>query len=399
MRSSTSCGMRFFSTSIAARTPAPVSTMFASCDFWMSIVIAGRPLMRAIESSSFSPSITSATCERYTGAPPCWATTMRPNCGGIANAPLHAHERVGLAVGDAPCRYVLVRGADRVDHLIDADRQAGERGRLHLHQDLARHAPVHVEARDPGHVLEALHDHLVGERRELAQAHRGRRHRDRYDRLRILGLRAHDQRVLHLARKLRTHQRNLVAQVLHRARHVGGKPELHEDLTLALERVRADELHAGHGIDRVLERLRHVRLDGIRRCARIGRDDHDERQIHFRHLLDPQALIREEAEHGQPDHHHRREHGIVDRNARDPHGGPPVVVAEEASESGAQPDFAEPGARTSAGAPSFRLSKREARTGAPAGRAVRTSTRPASSSRRPVTIVRRTSLPPSIVHT
>ena len=44
--------------------PRPVSTMLASCDFWMSSVIDGRPLIREIESRSFSPSITSATCDR-----------------------------------------------------------------------------------------------------------------------------------------------------------------------------------------------------------------------------------------------------------------------------------------------------------------------------------------------
>jgi hypothetical protein len=38
--------------------------MFASCAFWMSSVIAGRPLTRDIESGSFSPSTTSATCVR-----------------------------------------------------------------------------------------------------------------------------------------------------------------------------------------------------------------------------------------------------------------------------------------------------------------------------------------------
>ncbi len=61
---STSAGRRALSALIASRTPRPVSTMFASCALRMSMVIDGRPLMREIESSSFSPSITSATWER-----------------------------------------------------------------------------------------------------------------------------------------------------------------------------------------------------------------------------------------------------------------------------------------------------------------------------------------------
>ncbi len=63
-RSSTSGGIRFFSAATASLMPRPVSTMLASCDFWMSSVIDGRPLMRAIDSCSFSPSMTSATCDR-----------------------------------------------------------------------------------------------------------------------------------------------------------------------------------------------------------------------------------------------------------------------------------------------------------------------------------------------
>ena len=64
-RSSTSAGRRVLQR--RRRPPCtsrPVSTMFASCAFWMSSVIAGRPLMRAIDVSSFSPSMTSATCDR-----------------------------------------------------------------------------------------------------------------------------------------------------------------------------------------------------------------------------------------------------------------------------------------------------------------------------------------------
>src|SRR4029078_9214831 len=55
-------------------------------------------------------------------------------------------------------------------------------------------------------------------------------------------------------------------------------------------------------------------------------------------------------------------------------------------------------ARTNAGAPSFRLSNLADKTGTPAGSSVFNSTRPASSSRRPITTVRLASLPSWIVH-
>ena len=57
------------------------------------------------------------------------------------------------------------------------------------------------------------------------------------------------------------------------------------------------------------------------------------------------------------------------------------------------------GAFTSAGAPSFRLSKRAASTGVSRGSVVLISTRPFVSSRRPVMTMRRASLPLSIVQT
>ncbi len=81
-RSSTSGGRRLRRTFTASVTPAPVSTMFASCAFCRSTVIARRPLMRASDVSSFSPSTTSATCDRNTGDPPCCATTIRANWAG-----------------------------------------------------------------------------------------------------------------------------------------------------------------------------------------------------------------------------------------------------------------------------------------------------------------------------
>jgi len=74
--------MRPLSSATAAFTFSAVSMMLASCAFCTSSEIAGRPLMREIESWSFSPSITSATWFMYTGPPPCCATMIRPNCAG-----------------------------------------------------------------------------------------------------------------------------------------------------------------------------------------------------------------------------------------------------------------------------------------------------------------------------
>ena len=60
-RTSTSEGNRSLSDATAASTLRPVSTMLASWTFWMSSVIAGRPLIRAKLVRSFWPSMRSAT--------------------------------------------------------------------------------------------------------------------------------------------------------------------------------------------------------------------------------------------------------------------------------------------------------------------------------------------------
>src|SRR5439155_26402228 len=108
-------------------------------------------------------------------------------------------------------------------------------------------------------------------------------------------------------------------------------------------------------------------------------------------------------------HHHRREDRILDRDARDQHGGTGRPDALAGARSvGRQPFRSgltvvafrdEVGARTSAGAPSFRLSNRADSTGNSGGSVVLTSTKPLSLSRRPSITMRRASLPLSITQT
>src|SRR6185437_13563409 len=62
----------------------------------------------------------------------------------ILDLALDAHDRIARALRDAARRHVLVRLADRVYHLVDADAQRRQRIRLDLDQDLPRRAAVHV---------------------------------------------------------------------------------------------------------------------------------------------------------------------------------------------------------------------------------------------------------------
>jgi hypothetical protein len=102
--------------------------------------------------------------------------------------------------------------------------------------------------------------------------------------------------------------------------HLGVEAELDVGLAASFPRVRADHLHAVDGVDHLLDRLGDVVLDAFGRGARVVHLDEDERDGDVGHALDPQRVVREEAEHAQEHHHHGGEDGLADAGARDPHG-------------------------------------------------------------------------------
>ena len=284
-------------------------------------------------------------------------------------------------MGETPRGHVLIRVLDGRDDLIDADAQPGERMGLDLHQDLARNAAIDVDAGDAGLVLERFDDGLIRERRELPQIGRRRLHRDRRDRLVVLVLDAGDQRVLDVARETRTHDRDLVADVLNRLHDVRRQAELDENLARTFARIRENPLDAGDLIHRVFERLRYIGLDRFGRRAGIQRHDLDKRKADVRHLLDTKSRVRKDAEDGNPDHHHRCEDGVFDRDARDQHGRCPFSICcglRQPLRSGllVVAFCDDVGTRTSAGAPSFRLSNRADKIGRSGGSVVLISTSP-----------------------
>ena len=172
-------------------------------------------------------------------------------------------DRVGRTSRDATGRHVLVGGANGVDDLIDAQAQRGERLRLDLDQNLPCYAPVDVNSRDARNVLEPFDDGLVGQRAQVTQPDGFGQHRDRHHRLRIFLVGADDQRILHIARESWPHLCDLVADVLHRAHHFRAYPEFGKDFAAPFARIGPNQLHAGHRVDRVLERLGDVRLDDL----------------------------------------------------------------------------------------------------------------------------------------
>jgi hypothetical protein len=239
---------------------------------------------------------------------------------GVLDLAFDPHHRIVLPAGDPAGRYVLIGILHGGHHLIDADAERRQGGGLDLNENLPRHAPVDVDLRDAGDVLERLDDGLIGKRGQFAQLDRRRKDRERHGGSVVLDVHPEDLRVLDVTRESRPYQRNLVAGVLNRAGDVCAETELDENLALPFARVRIDPLNSRHRVDGVFDRLAHVRFDDFRRSSRIDGQDLDIGQRDVGHLLDAQPRVREQAEYHDPDHNHGREHRVVNRDSGDPHG-------------------------------------------------------------------------------
>jgi hypothetical protein len=106
--------------------------------------------------------------------------------------------------------------------------------------------------------------------------------------------------------------RDLLGYVLRRDLRIDLEQELRDHERHALGRHRGERVEAGHGVDRLLDLLRHVRLDRERRCARVRRDDRDEREVDLRELVDAERAVADEPDDDEHEDQHRREDGPPD---------------------------------------------------------------------------------------
>src|SRR5690606_34945864 len=60
-------------------------------------------------------------------------------------------------------------------------------------------------------------------------------------------------------------------------------------------------------------------FNDFRRRARVGRDDHDHREVDVRKLIDLQSLVRKKPKHHQRQHHHGGEDRVFETDAGKPH--------------------------------------------------------------------------------
>ncbi len=213
---------------------------------------------------------------------------------------------VGAAGGD-----VDVLALQRRDHLGQRDVVGLEPRPVDDDLDLACRFPDESHRADAAHVLEPALDDLVGEvrrglRREArgVDTHRQDRHHAEVDAL--------DDRLLDLPRQLAAQRRDLAADVF-RGRHRRNlELELDDDVREALLGDRLDVAHALDGVDRLLDPLRHLALDGLGTRARIDRGDGDDRDLDLGEEVDIQLAVGRDTDDGERRHHHGREDRVLD---------------------------------------------------------------------------------------
>ncbi len=159
---------------------------------------------------------------------------------------------------------------------------------------------------DPGQGLQPVGDIAVGVVGELERAVALREQAQPDDRLRV-GLDLRDDRIVGGLRQQRAHARDAVAHVVRRGVDVPLEQELDRDLRDLLARDRLDRAHALDAGERVLERLRDLRLHHLRARALVHGAHRDHRRVDLRVFAHRQALERDRADQDDEQGKDRRE--------------------------------------------------------------------------------------------
>ena len=124
-----------------------------------------------------------------------------------------------------------------------------------------------------------------------------------------------DDRLLDVCGQVTQHRVHLVADLLGGDIRVFVQLELDNNLRHAFTRHRVQVVHARDLVDCAFDLIRDVGLDLLWGCPGETRRHHNHRNIDVGELIDRKATIPEDAEHDEPEHHHRREDRPLDRDA------------------------------------------------------------------------------------
>mmetsp|Transcript_6442 Transcript_6442/g.26470 ORF Transcript_6442/g.26470 Transcript_6442/m.26470 type:complete len:511 (+) Transcript_6442:729-2261(+) len=245
---------------------------------------------------------------------------------GVLDAALDAQDGVRRLVGQQAHRLIAVCFGQRLGDLGRRHAIGAQAHRIEVDAHLAVRHATHIHL---GHALDArqaLGDDQVGHHRQLARAAGTGQQGHHDDGLGVVVLEAGDRRRFRILGKGGLGRGDAVAQILHRAAHVGVQAELDTGLHATLEAARLDALDAGDGVQRLFKRLRDLTLDRLGRGAGVAHIDAGAGEGDVGHLLDAQPGVGKQAQHAQGHHHHGREDRVLDRNAGHPHESPLIAA-------------------------------------------------------------------------
>ena len=202
----------------------------------------------------------------------------------------------------------LKRGLDVLRRQAVGGQTRGVQPDAHGIAPLAEDAHV----RDAGQVLQPVLDEAVGEIGDLEGRVAIGREGEVEDRLGV-GLDLRDHRLVDLVGQQGAHPADPVAHVVGGGIGVAVEPEADRDLALLLPADRAHVVDALDAGQRLLQNLGDLALDDVGRRALEGGIDRDHGLVDLGVLAHREAAVGDQADQGDDQRHHGREHRPPDR--------------------------------------------------------------------------------------
>ena len=190
---------------------------------------------------------------------------------------------------------------------------------MQQHRQLALQRAIDRDHCDAGNAAEAIRQLILREARDLRVALRGRRQRQLHDRLRRR-IEPREHRLAHLGGQLVAHRGDGVAHLVARLDQVLAEVEDQHDLRVALAGGGAHLVDAGDALQRLLDAVDELALDGVGRRAGVVDADHQHRLLDIGDLVDAQLVQREQPERHQRDDDDDRGDRPLDAEVGEEHG-------------------------------------------------------------------------------
>ena len=227
-----------------------------------------------------------------------------------------AKQQLPLALLHRAARNLDVLSHHGIAHL--ADRQPIRAQLLDVDDDvnLAGTTSTEIDLADAVDGLDGAADLLVGQLRQRSQAHRRGRHDERKDGVGV-GIDLGDHRRQQLRRRALDGPGHFFADVVRGIVEVPLEHEADGDPRLAFGDARLDLVDTRHAADRFLHRLDDRARDLVGAGTGELQLHAHGRRVGFREEIHAEIAEREQPEHDQRQHEHRRGHGPADAEFRE----------------------------------------------------------------------------------